>query len=170
MNIRGRSMTWGQSAAMADYEIGFGKPPKHTRFKPGKSGNPKGRPPRGDADPLGEVVQGVLDSPVPYRENGRNRTATWNEIRIKGLIKKALHGDVAAASTILEERKHALKHGDADTIQIEVTDWLPEFLGQTAEQKTATVSGAAATRPRKPGRQARAVAPEDQEQPQGGDC
>jgi hypothetical protein len=27
-----------------DYEVGYGKPPKHTRFKPGQSGNPKGRP------------------------------------------------------------------------------------------------------------------------------
>jgi len=28
----------------SDYEIGRGKPPMHTRFKPGQSGNPKGRP------------------------------------------------------------------------------------------------------------------------------
>ena len=27
-----------------DYEIGFGRPPKHTRFEKGRSGNPKGRP------------------------------------------------------------------------------------------------------------------------------
>ena len=27
-----------------DYEIGYGKPPKQTRFKPGQSGNPRGRP------------------------------------------------------------------------------------------------------------------------------
>ena len=28
----------------APYEVGYGKPPKATRFKPGKSGNPGGRP------------------------------------------------------------------------------------------------------------------------------
>ena len=27
-----------------DYEVGYGKPPHHTRFKPGVSGNPRGRP------------------------------------------------------------------------------------------------------------------------------
>lgn len=26
-----------------DYEVGYKKPPKHTRFKPGQSGNPRGR-------------------------------------------------------------------------------------------------------------------------------
>jgi hypothetical protein len=26
------------------YEVGYGKPPVHSRFKPGRSGNPKGRP------------------------------------------------------------------------------------------------------------------------------
>ena len=27
------------------YAVGWGKPPRHTRFKKGQSGNPKGRPP-----------------------------------------------------------------------------------------------------------------------------
>ena len=27
-----------------DYAVGYGKPPQHSRFKPGRSGNPKGRP------------------------------------------------------------------------------------------------------------------------------
>jgi hypothetical protein len=27
-----------------DDEVGYGKPPKHGQFKPGKSGNPRGRP------------------------------------------------------------------------------------------------------------------------------
>ena len=28
----------------ADYEVGFGRPPVHTRFQTGRSGNPNGRP------------------------------------------------------------------------------------------------------------------------------
>jgi Family of unknown function (DUF5681) len=29
---------------MSGYKVGYGKPPKTTRFKKGKSGNPGGRP------------------------------------------------------------------------------------------------------------------------------
>ena len=29
-----------------DYEVGYGRPPSHTQFKKGLSGNPKGRPKR----------------------------------------------------------------------------------------------------------------------------
>jgi hypothetical protein len=28
----------------AEYEVGYGRPPKHTQFQPGQSGNPAGRP------------------------------------------------------------------------------------------------------------------------------
>jgi Family of unknown function (DUF5681) len=31
---------------MADYDVGYSKPPKHSRFKKGESGNPRGRPKR----------------------------------------------------------------------------------------------------------------------------
>jgi hypothetical protein len=31
---------------MSDYEVGYKKPPKHSRFKKGESGNPRGRPKR----------------------------------------------------------------------------------------------------------------------------
>ncbi len=31
-----------------DGKVGYGKPPKHTRFQAGQSGNPKGRPKKGE--------------------------------------------------------------------------------------------------------------------------
>jgi hypothetical protein len=41
---RGRQPLKALSAPAADYEVGYGKPPKGTRFQPGQSGNPRGRP------------------------------------------------------------------------------------------------------------------------------
>ena len=34
-------------AKQDDYEVGYKQPPKSTRFVKGRSGNPKGRPPKG---------------------------------------------------------------------------------------------------------------------------
>ena len=33
-----------KSKSRTSDDVGYGRPPKHTRFKPGQSGNPKGRP------------------------------------------------------------------------------------------------------------------------------
>ncbi len=38
---------------MADNDAGYRKPPKHTQFKKGQSGNPKGRPRKGKS-PIGQ--------------------------------------------------------------------------------------------------------------------
>jgi hypothetical protein len=46
------------------YSVGYGRPPKHTRFKPGRSGNPKGRP-RGSRN-LSTEMQKVLTIASPY--------------------------------------------------------------------------------------------------------
>lgn len=130
--------TFSQGAAMPDYEIGYGKTPTNTRFQPGRSGNPKGRP-RRTADPLGQVVQSVLDATVKYRENGRTKTASRTELRLKMMLERAVKGDIKASEALLDERKHALKDGGANTIQLVVTDFLPDFDGQTAEEKTAAL-------------------------------
>lgn len=125
---------------MADDDIGYGKPPKNTRFKAGKSGNPRGRP-KFAPDRLAEIVQEVLDTPMRYRENGRNKTATRTEVRLKLLAERAVKGDVSAAELLLKRRTHALRHGDVGAKRLIVTDWLPDYPGQTGEEKTLAMMG-----------------------------
>ncbi len=125
---------------MADYEIGYGKPPKRTWFEAGKSGNPKGRP-KLAPDILGEIVQEVLDAPMQYREGGRTKTATRREVRLKLLVERAVKGDVAAAELLLKKRKHAFRYEGAGAKRFVVTDWLPDYPGQSGDQKAQDLTG-----------------------------
>lgn len=80
---------------MADSnDIGYGKPPKATRFVSGKSGNPNGRP-KGSQN-LSTVLHKAVRQRVTVTENGRARQVTKLEAILIQLINKALRGDVGA--------------------------------------------------------------------------
>lgn len=49
-----KSISNSVSAPAAKYKVGRGKPPVHAQFKPGVSGNPKGRPRKKDGDSVKE--------------------------------------------------------------------------------------------------------------------
>jgi hypothetical protein len=120
---------------MSAYEVGYRMPPKNSRFKKGVSPNPKGRP-KNKPLAVGDVVEDVLDAPAEYREGGRTKRATRRELTLRNFVRLALGGDVKAAETLLKLRAHAQRFGDAKANRIEVNDWLPDYPGQTGEQKT----------------------------------
>ena len=84
-----------------EYAVGFGKPPRHTRFCKGQSGNPKGRP-RG-AKNLATLMEKVLKEPVVISENGKRRRITKREALIKQLVNKAIAGDPRSIKLLLAE-------------------------------------------------------------------
>jgi Family of unknown function (DUF5681) len=122
---------------MGDYEVGRGKPPKHSRFKPGNNANPKGRPKR---KPTPEAIAGVIDTVLngvaEYRERGQSKKAKRRVLTIKTHIKLALGGNLKSIEALLLLREHALTSGDTGVHRLEITDWLPDYPGQTGEQKT----------------------------------
>lgn len=83
----------------ADDRVGYGRPPKHTRFKKGVSGNPKGRP--AGTHNLASDLAAELGESVPIREDGRTRRISKQRALVKALVVKALHGDMRAAGTLL---------------------------------------------------------------------
>jgi uncharacterized protein DUF5681 len=83
-----------------EYEVGYGKPPQHTRFKPGQSGNPKGRP-KGSQN-LRSVLHDALFKKVPVTEDGRLCTMSRVQAIVTGLVARALKGDNRAAESVLK--------------------------------------------------------------------
>jgi hypothetical protein len=124
---------------MSDYEIGYGKPPKAFQFQPGTSGHPPGRPKRKPSD-LARSIIAALETPIEYNQDGSIKKATGIALQLKTLIKRALRGDVDAATTLLKIRIQAEAQGDGGDRQIVVTDWLPDP-EQTAEEKTRELAG-----------------------------
>lgn len=80
--------------------VGYGQPPKATQFKPGKSGNPKGRP-KGSLNFSSEFRR-ELARPVTVRENGQAKKVSKRVALIKTLIAKGLGGDVKAIGATLQ--------------------------------------------------------------------
>ena len=76
----------------SDYEVGYGRPPKHTRFKKGQSGNPRGRP-KGRKN-RGSVVREAIEREVTIRENGKTRKVTVFEALVESMVSKALKGSI----------------------------------------------------------------------------
>jgi hypothetical protein len=83
-----------------DYEVGYGKPPKHTQFKKGQSGNPKGRP-TGSKN-FSTDVKATLQAPVRINSDGRPRTVSTQEAALMRLREKALKGDNRSLDRIIE--------------------------------------------------------------------
>lgn len=118
---------------MADYVVGFRKPPKHRCFKPGQTGNSKGRP-RGPSSPLIKYIREVMEAPAEYRKRGRRKVTTWNELSLQVLVDRAANGDIGASEDILRIRRRAQRQGAGAKI-IRVENWLPDHPGQTAAEK-----------------------------------
>jgi Family of unknown function (DUF5681) len=72
------------------YAVGFGKPPRRTRFKKG-SGNPNGRP-RGSRT-SSTLLEQALSELVVVTENGQRKKITKGEAMLKQLVNKAASGD-----------------------------------------------------------------------------
>ncbi|MBS0232297.1 MAG: hypothetical protein JSR99_02290 [Proteobacteria bacterium] len=86
-----------------NYTVGYGKPPKNSRFKPGQSGNPKGRP-KGAREFSVELAE-ELKQTISVIEGGRTRKVTKQRAMIKALFSRALKGDSKAVQLIIGQSK-----------------------------------------------------------------
>jgi len=104
--------------------VGYGKPPAHSRFKPGKSGNPNGRP-KGTQN-FATTLLKTLREIVIINENGRRKEITKLEAAVKQLVNKAASGDLRALNQLVGITLSAEQSAAEKTVQNEVLNELDE--------------------------------------------
>jgi uncharacterized protein DUF5681 len=90
----------GESAGSAgDYEVGYGRPPRETQFKPGNRANPRGRH-KGSKN-TATMAREALERPVTVTQNGAQRKMTVRQLAYRKLADKAVMGDQKALAFLL---------------------------------------------------------------------
>ena len=82
------------------YDIGYRRPPASGRFKPGTSGNPKGRP-KG-ARNFVTLLQQELQQTITVNENGKKKKVTRQQAMVKRVVTNALNGDARAILLLID--------------------------------------------------------------------
>ena len=96
----------GKLPPSSKYEVGYGKPPTETRFKPGESGNPRGRPkgsrnrsPYPRQDDLRSIFRQEANRLVPINEGGKTVTISMAQAIMRSLAVTAAKGNPRAQRT-----------------------------------------------------------------------
>jgi uncharacterized protein DUF5681 len=106
-----------------DYEVGYGRPPRHTRFEPGRSGNPRGRPNR--SKNLATLLSEALREPVIVVENGRRRTIDKRRAIVTQIVNRSAKGDLRAIQALLPmllDIEDRADHGPVDPAALAEAD------------------------------------------------
>ena len=88
-----------------DYEVGRGKPPVHSRFKKGQSGNPRGPRPKN----LPALLVEALNEPVVVTIDGERRKITKREVVVTQLVNKSAGADLRATKMLIDMLKDVEK-------------------------------------------------------------
>ena len=89
--------SWGSSW---DARVGYKRPPKHSQFQPGKSGNLKGRPRKEKGSR--QFLEEALNEVVTITENGIAKAMSKQKVIYKVLVTNAAKGNAKAMSALFK--------------------------------------------------------------------
>ena len=85
-----------------DYEVGYGKPPVHTRFQKGQSGNPQRRKKNGAQYDLNALILKEACRTVSVKEGGDTVRMPLIEVIVRATFQRAAKGSASAQRMIFE--------------------------------------------------------------------
>src|SRR5512139_577768 len=92
-----------------DYKVGYCRPPKHTRFKPGQSGNPRGRGRKSKA--LHQLIEAELDKFITVTEDGKRKRIRKRDGLVTQLVNRGIKGDPKSLQLLIS---HLEKHCEVE--------------------------------------------------------
>lgn len=123
---------------MSKYKVGYGRPPKKYQFKPGQSGNKKGRPKK--SNNAMTILNKRLASNITIKEGERKVQISKLDALVMQTINAALKGNLKATSMIFDllDRKGLMDNINMDSILPENhQEILDAFVKQKSKEKKA---------------------------------
>jgi len=120
-----------------NYQVGYCRPPKTTRFKPGQSGNPKGRP-KGSMD-THRLIDAILNKKVSATIDGIPIRISKKQAILVRLANSAASGDLKSMQVLLphmlqiDEKKAARARMQAEKLSANDREILNKYLGDNHE-------------------------------------
>jgi len=107
--MKGDRQTLPALPNQSDYDVGFGKPPRDSRFKPGASGNPRGRPkgaknkrPALNEERLKDIILDEAYREITVRDGDRNVSVPMAQAVVRALAVNAAKGQHRAQRLFAE--------------------------------------------------------------------
>ena len=120
-----------------DSAVGYKRPQVASQFKPGQSGNPKGR--KKGIRNFKTDVRNELDEVITVHEGGRAMKITKQRALVKALVAAAIKGDMRATTALVSFCTKAFgdKEDDQSIAQPEPEDLeiLEEFVGRESKRR-----------------------------------
>ena len=109
------------TSSKPEYVVGYGRPPKHSQWKKGQSGNPKQRRKR-QPKSVATMVDEFFAREVDVVENGVSQRRTAFEIIMLQLCNKAMDGNSRALNVLKKYLDFAASRGPKNCIRAVLVD------------------------------------------------
>jgi Family of unknown function (DUF5681) len=113
-----------KAPAQVGNPVGYGRPPIHTRFRKGRSGNPTGKRKHGEAERAEALIRQELYRSLTVRDGDGARKMTALQAVIRSLIACAAKGNVPAQRALVK-------------VAQDIEDARARRTGQTANKQTS---------------------------------
>jgi len=113
-----RSNHEASSAGNRSYIVGYGRPPQEHQFRPGQSGNPRGR--RKGLKNEATILRELLNRKIAVRQGGTARKITVLEAILLRFAEDALKGNIKTAGFLFN--RYAASQDDAPGLNDTITD------------------------------------------------